>query len=156
MCLWRCQFCYLSRMFGTLLMPDIQREQVSEIISLTEAEARGYPMIDIRARFRNFPTTLRANPTETREYEMTQNHPISVVCGSCTCSWQDWRQAIEITNGPAPLVPSALCNIAARSCNSFHFTSLLTVSYSCPSTWHHFFVYAFIVICNICLQFNNI
>lgn len=35
---------------------------------------------------------------------------VSVARGSCTCSWQDWRQAIEITNGPAPLVPSTLCN----------------------------------------------
>lgn len=41
-------------------MPDTEREQVSEIMSLTEAEARGYPTIDTHACFRNFPTIFRA------------------------------------------------------------------------------------------------
>lgn len=110
-CLWRCQFpVLLSRVSGTSLMFDIQRERVSEIMSLTEAEARDYPTIDTRACFRNFVTILRANPAETRKHRTAENRRISAVCGSCTCSWQDWRQAIEITNGPAPLVPSALCN----------------------------------------------
>lgn len=67
-----------------------------------------------------------------------------------------------------------------RPCNSFHFTSLLVVSYSCPSTWHyHFFIYYIflhllfhlfiyyilylfiyyillhLLLFAICLQFNN-
>lgn len=86
-CLWRCQFhVLLSRVSGTSLMSDIQREQVSEIISLTEAEARDYPTIDTRACFRNFPTILRVNPVETCKHGTAQNRRISAVCGSCTCS----------------------------------------------------------------------
>lgn len=80
---------------------------------LNRSRDRYQQLTHSRACFRNFPAILSAPIRQRHANAGSPEAAVSATCGSCTCSRQDWRQAIEITNVSAPLVSSTLCNISS-------------------------------------------